>query len=465
MYVVAVCLIPYFQVGRYLGWFRGELHFSQVVGDSSTIFMIARTISCLAGVASVSVLHGIARRLFGEETAVLAAGFLGLAFLHARDSHFGVTDVTATFLILASFRYLVRLESSGSRSDRLKAAVAAGLATSTKYNAAMIAIPGLWLVLCGTPGVPRSLRARFADGVRFVVIMVVAFLATSPYVVLAFDEFWPAIRGVFAHLAGGHGIMLGRGWVVHFLSSLRYGLGAPLLVTGVLGLVLFIMRDRRKGTLLALFPVVYYVVVGSGLTVFARHIIPTVPFLCLSAAFAVYELAGWIATRMRRPTLRAAIGYAIGVIIIAPSAWSIWQFDRLLGRTDSRVLAAEWISHRFPDGATVGQMGRLSSHLFFKPERPGEPSRFRTVDLTDTMPDPDVIVVPMSPLYPNAVSSRLLESFLGRYQLELKVETSTGQASDRIYDWQDEFYLPLSGFGGIVRPGPDLEIYVRKRTI
>ena len=34
-------------------------------------------------------------------------------------------------------------------------------------------------------------------------------------------------------------------------------------------------------------------------------------------------------------------------------------------------------------------------------------------------------------------------------------------ATDAVYDWQDEFYLPLAGFGGIERPGPNLTIYVR----
>ncbi|MCX6553273.1 MAG: hypothetical protein NTY02_20090, partial [Acidobacteria bacterium] len=31
----------------------------------------------------------------------------------------------------------------------------------------------------------------------------------------------------------------------------------------------------------------------------------------------------------------------------------------------------------------------------------------------------------------------------------------------RVYDRQDAFYLPLDGFDGIDRPGPNLLIYVR----
>ena len=119
--------------------------------------------------------------MFDESTALVAAAFLALAFLHARDSHFGVPDVPATCLILVCFLFLVRLADSGSRNDLVKAAMAAGLATSLKYNAAVVLIPGLWLALSGASGAPDALSARLERAVRFLVVMVLTFIVTSPY--------------------------------------------------------------------------------------------------------------------------------------------------------------------------------------------------------------------------------------------------------------------------------------------
>jgi hypothetical protein len=34
-----------------------------------------------------------------------------------------------------------------------------------------------------------------------------------------------------------------------------------------------------------------------------------------------------------------------------------------------------------------------------------------------------------------------------------------GSRNNPVYDLQDAFYVPLAGFTGIVRPGPDLTIY------
>src|SRR5215210_182409 len=49
MYAVASCLLPYFQVGRYLGWFRGEGHFVHVnAADITVVFLIARILSVIS---------------------------------------------------------------------------------------------------------------------------------------------------------------------------------------------------------------------------------------------------------------------------------------------------------------------------------------------------------------------------------------------------------------------------------
>lgn len=53
-----------------------------------------------------------------------------------------------------------------------------------------------------------------------------------------------------------------------------------------------------------------------------------------------------------------------------------------------------------------------------------------------------------------------------RYTLRHTILAHTIRAHDQsagvVYDWQDEFYLPLAGFAAIERPGPNYELYVRK---
>ena len=50
-----------------------------------------------------------------------------------------------------------------------------------------------------------------------------------------------------------------------------------------------------------------------------------------------------------------------------------------------------------------------------------------------------------------------------QYQLGVDLRVAAADP-DTVYDWQDEFYLPLTGFKAIQRPGPNLRIFVRTGT-
>ena len=74
-----------------------------------------------------------------------------------------------------------------------------------------------------------------------------------------------------------------------------------------------------------------------------------------------------------------------------------------------------------------------------------------------------MIVVPTSPLERSPERSPALAEVLSHYTHAEHVPAYDEAMSDRmIYDWQDEFYLPLAGFGPVIRPGPTLAIYVRR---
>src|SRR5688500_15151659 len=258
-----------FMLAVALGWFAVgvvstvfPLDLWMDAAATTTPYRIARYFSAAAGIASVLFVFRIGERLFGVTAAVVSAALLALAFLHVRDSHFGVTDVPMTFLVLVAFHYIVRLSESGNRADLIAAGVASGLATSTKYNAALIALPALAAIMLEPLGYHRSIGMRFRDAALYTSLLVGAFLLTSPYSVLEFRTFVADVTYESRHLAGGHGMVLTRGWHHHATSTLRYGVGLPMLCAAVFGMLLLIVRDRRKGILVALFPVSYYMLLG-----------------------------------------------------------------------------------------------------------------------------------------------------------------------------------------------------------
>src|SRR5688500_10719606 len=132
-----------------------------LVSDTTTAFRIARYLSAAAGIASVLLLFRIGQRLFGRPAGLASAALLAVAFLHVRDSHFGVTDVPMTFMLLLAFWFVVRISESPVTRNVIAAGVASGLATSTKYNAVLIALPALFAILMARAGHHAPLRDRF----------------------------------------------------------------------------------------------------------------------------------------------------------------------------------------------------------------------------------------------------------------------------------------------------------------
>jgi hypothetical protein len=266
-------------------------------------------------------------------------------------------------------------------------------------------------------------------------------------------------------MAEGHKVILGRGWIHHVTSSLRYGIGIPLLFTGFLGLVLLLARDRRKGALIVLFPLSYYLIVGSGYTVFARYIIPVIPFVCLTAAHAVTETAEWTGVRLRRAQWKPALAALTVVCLSWPSVQSILGFNRIVSRTDSRVLVRAWLEQYVPPGSTIAQLGTDGGHVLVFQHDSSEVKYIRS-DLTQPGARPDIVIVNTSPLVAqNRLSSRQVRILSRDYERAIVVNAVDLDEHANIYDWQDDFFVPLTGFTGIERPGPNLTIHIRRGAL
>ncbi len=267
---------------------------------------------------------------------------------------------------------------------------------------------------------------------------------------------------VAATLEHGHGIALPRGWWYHARVTLPVAFGWPVYLASLAGTAgLLTLRLRRSAVLLS-FPIVYYLVAGGGHSVFARYMIPVLPFLAIAAAWCVVTIVRLV-LRASTPAVQNWAVAAVAAIAVAPSAGRLVITDRLLARTDNRVVVGRALVDLIPPGSIVYQSGEsyglapydidgrsLNIHLrgyangHFTPE--GGPL-------------PDWIILQRSPLVlysevPDGVT-RLVDE---RYDLAAAFIAAPPR-DGHVYDQQDAFFLPLEGLTGIERPGPNFEIY------
>jgi 4-amino-4-deoxy-L-arabinose transferase-like glycosyltransferase len=279
-------------------------------------YLTARLVVVAFGIGTVAAAWWLGRVSYGRTAGLVAAAVVAVETVGVAYSHMAVTDVPMTALVTVSLALAVtgRLEWAG---------VVAGLAASAKYPAVFLVVP-LVVAAWGRWG-------RLAVSIG---LAVVAFLATSPFVLVHPHQAWSDATRVQRLARDGWLGFEHDSWALFsFTGKLWGGLG-PVLVIAVIGLVLALRRHARTDLVLASFVLVYFADLLTIRAHFDRYVIPLVPVLAV--------LAG----RQR------ALAPLTLALLIVPLVWAIGDDSRLT-RTDTRVVAHAWIDSHLPAGATV----------------------------------------------------------------------------------------------------------------
>lgn len=484
IYLTAAAYTVLFSVERVFGTTTNAASFvASAMADPSTLHLVARGLAASAGVVTLAVLYASARELFSHRAALAAAAFLAVAFLHVRDSHFGVTDVPVTFFTVCAFWAAVRCTTRGVTVSRTAVAgLLCGLAASTKYNAVLVTAPALVAIASDVIRRREQRTATLLVGVSVLALCLASgFLAGTPFALLDRPAFLADLatqRRIALGLQGGSILDPARqvygelGWIHHATFSLRYGLGMPLLLTAVAGGCWLAVSQPTRGALVLSFPVAYYAAMGVSSLAYARWMVPIVPFLCLMAGAFVDRVAQLAGIGLGAKRACAACAVALVVTIGAPTAARAVAFDRLVTNTDTRVLAAKWIEERFPAGATLYQTGTFYGHLQPRPVDRYKPHTFDgrhgrfVADGESAAPFPELVVVLDSPLVVfNHVPDRLGSVLDTHYVLAAAFQgISAPRAAQAIYDQQDAFYVPFAKLKDVRRPGPSVRIFQRRSS-
>jgi 4-amino-4-deoxy-L-arabinose transferase-like glycosyltransferase len=359
------------------------------VVDPGPYFLLGRLLSVAVGTASVYLVYWLGRVAFGRPAGLLAALLLAVAPLQVAYSHMAVTDVTAVAFSLLALVLLRRAAGSAgapgapaasaaepapaasadpapARSTRwwlVAGAVAAGLATSTKYNLGVLVLPATVAAVYACRG---EAAARVAAGGRVVLVwlrllvlrlylpMLAAFVVASPFVVLDAPHFLRDFRRQSQIMDRGwlgfeH---VGNGFWFNVTPNLTGAIGVVLVVLAVAGLAWALWRRTRLDLMLAPYVIVYFVYIGTWKELADRYLLVIVPPLLLLAARVCVELVDLARPRTRRVAVLVAVA-VLAVAITLPLADSI-AFDRALSGTDTREVAREWIQQNVPAGSLIG---------------------------------------------------------------------------------------------------------------
>jgi hypothetical protein len=397
----------------------------------------SRGLSVAAGVFTVGLVYLAGKRAFGRQVGLVAAFFLGIAYLHVRDSHFGVTDVPMTAFVVLSVVAALRWREQPSAWRAAYAGVAVGLAGTTRIQRAgeRSGVRHRWLmaaIALRHTNAPQS-RAVLASLPVFAVAVVMMFFAGSPYILVNWSRFVGDVGTLQATAASGHGMALGRGWSYYPAVILPAAVGWPMWLAALAGLVWLMVVRTRETLIVFAVPIGYYLAAGGSAAVFARTL-PLIPFICLAAAWMVCEgtrVAGASPGRRFQPAIVALAA----VLVAAPTILNTVLVDRLLATRDNRSVVADAVRTMVPDGSSFFQSGERYGHVPL--ERRGAALRLVRFDPTADLlvpGNPAWILIKRSTLALYSAVPGSIERLLAEHVRRATFLTDRSPALSRVYD-------------------------------
>ena len=317
-------------------------------GEMGKLYLAARLVTGLFSVLGIVLVYRIGRRMISRRAGILAATILAVTPLYLVNSHFATTDITMVFFVILTLYFCSLFWEKGGYGWIYAASAAAGLAASTKYPGVAV-----WLLIPGA-----LLLRRTVSWKMFVLIVVTgflvmtgAFVAGSPYAVLAFPEFkkdfllvigWMEV-GAVRHFSPG--VLAANVW-----NSFLTGFTGTLTMTFGAGILLYGVRHPKDRTWLLLFWGLLAVLLPYVTSVhfkYTRYFLPLTPFLALLTAYAADEMFRIV----KRPAV--VIPIVIFCLLLLPACLKSLAYDKLMMASDVRLTAARHINNNVPSGCTI----------------------------------------------------------------------------------------------------------------
>ncbi len=313
------------------------------------MFLWTRLVNAAFGTITLLIVYRAGLR-WGRGAALIAAAMLAVWPNHIRESHFALTDVPLTMWTTLVLMLSLRAYETGRMVWFLSAGASVGLAAATRYGGAVaLVMPLLAAVGCDRPSAVKSGRAFAAAGAAATV-----FSIGAPYTLLDLPGFLNGF-GSMAMSYRPRSFQSGAGLYLH---ALWQEAGWPAFITLIFGVVLAVIhaiRDRQltKWSLVLVFPLLYFHLIATKHLIFARYMLPILPFVCLVSAGVVADAAAWVSSLDRPRAIRVAVVAAMLVLIGEHMVRAGTQWSKSYGMTTTQDMAYAQIRQFIPGHSIV----------------------------------------------------------------------------------------------------------------
>lgn len=344
-----------FAIESVIGWKLPTLSAFKLAfdADASALYLLSRVSLATFGILTVVIVYLLVKRLFSRQAAFYAALFISIVPLHVIESHYIKQEVFMTFFMILALYIGVRGVNSSSRAVPYLVGLTAGIAGSVKYNG--IYAVSIFPMLSRREG-KLDFHSFFGkNAVKVLLVAVLTFLATSPYVLLDFERFIIDFTYEMYHVSkwGHHAFDLdGSGLIYHrflyqILAAFPFSLGIPVYALSILGIVYAVLRVERSFLWILFFTLPYFITTALMKVVFLRYYMPIIVVLCISAGYAVSII-------ISRDGIQGRVARLAVWGIVLYTAFFTWSLERNMPRGSSTLDdGLRWIQGNVEEGSKI----------------------------------------------------------------------------------------------------------------
>jgi 4-amino-4-deoxy-L-arabinose transferase-like glycosyltransferase len=345
------------------------LFVTEALPEQFDAYLAGRWLVAAIGIATIALTFLAGRRLGGPLSGLLAATVVAVAPVHVESSGAVTTDVPVTFFgVLVLLATIRALAAPHRRRWWIVAAIAVGLATSSKWNGLALGIVPTVAYLASVRG-PDRLRQTVGSPTPWLMLAagIIALVVTTPSIVLAPGEVLDWLgRQSAAYTTADSVVARGQtspNGIDVSLADAVGGIGPILAAAGIAGVVGLFASRRSIEVAMGLFIAVYLAVLTVPVLHFARNALPIVPYVAIAVGLLPGRLARWRERRAGPPPSGDGAGrfavVALATLVIALALIPALADDvatiRRSGATDTRSIAYDWMLEHLPRNAIVAR--------------------------------------------------------------------------------------------------------------
>lgn len=309
-------------------------------------YFFTRIISALGGILTVAAVIGLGRN-FGKQSALFAGIIATLSFTLVQHSHYATTSTLASAGVTVCLWACIQ---AIDRNDGLKylalASLAAAFAAGNRYNASAVSISvfivGLWLFWQN-----RTLKQVISVGFAWS-LFPIAFLVTSPFIVLHFDEFWRQFTFIWTRYSEATTAEALDGLYREHLYIVLLGIGLPAVIAVTVGIWHIARAKLFVLTILLVYLIPYTVVVLD-------TAVPQLSDQLTVVVIPVYAVFAGVGLYVIEKRWRLVGRILVGASILWLSV-NLVSLLYLFNVPDTRETAQAWIQENIPENTSLQQL-------------------------------------------------------------------------------------------------------------